>query len=151
MSVPLPDPNIEFEKQPENILAAMLVFGEAVGQGENARVAVLNAARNRLLYHRPEYGPRTWHGVILRPWAFSCFKMLPTKLLNPLKYEKFEDWSECYQIGIDILNGVLKDNIERCCFYFDKSMDVKPPYWTAEKYGMEHVLDVGNFHFWRYK
>jgi hypothetical protein len=145
----LPDPTVPFDQQPEDILLTMCLFGEALNQGESARRGVLNAAKNRLIHWRPEYGERTWHGVLLKPWAFSCFMQLQQKLLYPLEHETVESWEGCYNLAQDMLNGLIQDNIERSTFYYDKSMDQNPPSWTRTDL-LEHVLDIGSLHFWRY-
>lgn len=145
----LPDPTVPFADQPEDILLTQCLFGEALNQDEATRCGVLNSAKNRLIHYRKEYGERTWHGVILHPWAYSCFVQLKQKLLYPLEHETQASWGGCYDLAQQMLNGLVKDNVDRATFYYDKSLDHKPPYW-AQTDLLEHVMDLGSLHFWRY-
>ena len=57
--------------EPFDLFARML-FGECRGEILRGQVAVANVAMNRLNDPRKRYG-RGLTGVLLRPWAFSCF------------------------------------------------------------------------------
>lgn len=150
MAYPLPA-DVPFIEQPEDILLAQLVLGEAANQPENARLAVAWSAFNRLLYYRREYGPRTWAGVILRPGQYDCFTDLKAKLRNPLMHESAATWDECYAVAEAILRHTVPDMTDKSTHYFDRSLDGgREPKWSKSPL-MEHVCDIGDFHFYRYK
>ena len=145
-TVPIPDPAIPLPQQPDEMLLAMCIFGEARGEHDDAKLAVGNVVRNRVLAGR--YG-KDWRGVILRPMQFSCFNTNDPnskKVVEPLKYGKQETWETCYRIASWILNGTAKDNTQRSTHYFDKSLDANPPYWS---YGFIPTVTIGGLRFYR--
>lgn len=155
MSYPLPDPAIAIEGQLEDILLAMCLFGEARGENDTAKVAIANVIRNRVLSGK--YGGDTYHGVILKPYQFSCFLESDpnrAKLLQPTKYEKAEVWSACYDIARFIIEGdaCVNDNTIKATHYYSPKAMVPPtaiPKWAKPEYGYVHTVDIGNSKFYR--
>lgn len=66
-----PAPGLTIEQQPEPAVYAMLLCGEARGEGEDGMRAVAQVIENRLNHPR-RFGD-TVKSVCLRPWQFSCF------------------------------------------------------------------------------
>ncbi|MDZ4342113.1 MAG: cell wall hydrolase [Candidatus Binatia bacterium] len=146
MEIPIPNPEIPFAEQPEEILLAMLIFGEARGSKvhDDTRLAVGSVVRNRVLSGK--FGGSIWRGVILRPFQFSCFNANDPnrpKLLEPLEHEKKEVWESCYRCAALILNGTANDITQRATHYYTGSV---VPYWTIR---FKHTLDMDGFHFFR--
>lgn len=65
-----PAPGLTIEQQPEPALMAMLLCGEARGEGREGMEGVANVIYNRLA--APKRFGDTLKSVILRPWQFSC-------------------------------------------------------------------------------
>ena len=144
MEIPLPNPKLPFAEQPEEMLLAMLIFGEARGAKvhDDTRLAVGSVVRNRVLSGK--FGGSNWRGVILRPFQFSCFNSNDPnrpKLLEPLKHEKKEVWESCYRCAALILNGTANDITQRATHYYTGSV---VPYWAIR---FKRTLDMDGFHF----
>jgi len=153
MSAPLPDPTRPFSEQGDTLLLAQCIFGEARGEIEAAQTGVGWVVQNRLLYHRPEYGDRSYSGVILKPGQFDCFTDEVDQLMNPLKYESDSVWENCFDLASGIIGGIVERNIDACTFYHSIPLDqtTKLPYWAKMPLKIEHYCDLGNLHFYRYR
>lgn len=151
-AVPLPDASKDFPEQSEDVLFTQCIFGEARNQPEPAQIAMAWSVLNRLLYWRSvkEYGDRTWHGVLLHPGQYDCFQDERDKLLNPLHYESQQVWEHCYGICQQIMTHSGTDPISGATHYFDRSRDSNQPFWAKSPL-MEHVCDVGDFRFYKYR
>lgn len=92
--------------QPDDILAAMLVWGEARGESAEGKAAVISVAVNRTKIGWP------LRNVILAPWQFSSFNMDDPnreKLLMPVTHSSAAIWTECYDIADSVLRGSTPD------------------------------------------
>lgn len=103
-----PVPGLPIEQQPDDILLAMLVWGEARSADATARAGVAWAAKNRCLKH-----DKPIRQVILEPWQFSCFLDPPDgerdKLLNAPAVDGQEVWDECGAIAQGVISGSIPD------------------------------------------
>lgn len=103
----LPIPGLTIESQPDDILCGMLAWGEARGESEQGKAAVIWVAKNRALKNG-----RGIHREILKPWQFSAFNEGDpnrAKMLEPTKHDAPEVWDECYRIAVGVLNGAIDD------------------------------------------
>jgi spore germination cell wall hydrolase CwlJ-like protein len=103
----LPVPGISIEQQPDDILAAMLVWGEARGESRLGRVAVAWVAKNRALS-----SGRPLRRVILQPWQFSSFNANDPnreKLLDPIAFSSHQSWDDCFHDAAAALAGIDPD------------------------------------------
>lgn len=93
----LPVPGLTIENQPDDVLHAMLVWGEARGESREGKLAVAYVAVNRALKWE-----RRLASVILRPWQFSCFNPNDPnreKLLHPEQHGSLATWEECWLLA----------------------------------------------------
>jgi N-acetylmuramoyl-L-alanine amidase len=144
----LPDLGKSIDGQNEGVLLAMCVFGEARGEPPEAQLGVANVVRTRVVDPLRRFG-RGWRGVLLRPYAFSCF--LPedpnrAKLLTPLKFESEAVWAHCYETAISVYEGLAADNTCGATHYFDDSIAARPPSW-ARLYTA--TVKLGRLNFFR--
>lgn len=154
--VPLPEKDKTFHDQEVTVLVAQMLFGEARGEPEFAIQGVACVAMNRLVHYRKEYGIRDWAGILLHPFAFDCFKAQVPQMQNPLHYESESVWEKCYGVAMKVMSGQLHDHPvaeQRCTFYHSFNLEDKDklPYWAKPgKHELEHVIDLGHLHFYRY-
>lgn len=97
--VPIPR-GARFEELDELTLLACLVWGEARGETSAGKRAVAWVARNRVLNAPPGRFGKGWHGVILRPYQFSCFLAADpnsAKLLAPVEHDDEHVWFNCVE------------------------------------------------------
>jgi len=146
-SVPVPVAVPEdFKKWPLMLLYAALVFGEARGEPYEAKVAVAWVVRNRFI--KGGWFGKDLRSVILKPWQFSCFNQGDPnreKLKNPLFYEPFNVWAECYEIAEKVHQGEVKDPTEGATHYFDEAIKRKPPSWAKK---LKFKKKIGDFYFY---
>ncbi len=141
----LPLSSNTIEEQEDDILLAMLIFGEARGEIKEAKIGVGSVVKNRA--EHPGWWGKTLHDVILKPWQFSSFNYNDPnrgKLLFPLKHESNEIWDECYLVSNGILNREIADNTQMSDHYFDDS--IKPPKWADPK---KKTVKIGRLNFYR--
>ena len=126
---PLPNPNRHIIEQDEDILLAMLIWGEARSESERGKLAVGSVVRNRVLSGK--FGGDTWRNVILKPWQFSCFNLTDPnrgKLLEPLKHDTAETWDSCYGAARSVYTGEISDETGRATHYYVAGS--KTPFWA---------------------
>lgn len=99
-----------FREDPNDILLARLIFGEARNQPEEAKIWVAATVLNRV---RADAWPDNIKDVILEEGQFDPFKKNDDNfdnIIDPLKIE-FERlaWYESYGIAKDIISGNIKN------------------------------------------
>lgn len=127
----IPLANVSLEKQPANVLLAMLVWGEARGEADEVKLAVAGVVRNRARFRAGKFGP-DWPSVILAPLQFSCFNTSDPnrdKLLHPLDHDTPEAWQRCYLVANLVYFGIAHDLSRGADHYFDSS--IPAPSWAA--------------------
>ncbi len=143
--IKLPKPNAALIDQADDVLLAMLIFGEARGEAEAGRIGVAWVAKNRA--DHPRWWGKILREVILKRGQFSCFlpddPNLP-KLLLPLKYEPFPIWDSCYRVARGILDGEIPDITQTSDHYFDDS--IQPPKWARPD---KMTVKIGRLNFYR--
>lgn len=115
--IPLPVPGLPIEKQPPDVLAAMLCWGEARGEGPIGMLAVLMVAMNRAygVGWKPtdyEADKTLLRAAILKPWQFSAFNANDPnreKMLEPLKHDKQVAWHGAATVAALVLSGSCWD------------------------------------------
>jgi spore germination cell wall hydrolase CwlJ-like protein len=105
-----PDQTKPIEEQDEDVLLAMLVWGESRGEPELGQLAVahvpLTRQQNRLK-NKKKYG-NSLREIILTPFQFSCFlRSDPNrdKLLRPVESEGLARWAACWSTAVSALTG----------------------------------------------
>lgn len=120
----LPDPDLPIEAQDEDVLHAMLVWGEARGESQTGKDAVAHVAMNRVRRKHTSLA-----SVILKAWAFSCFnKNDPNreKLLAPLKWGKQGVWSDCWKAAAEARQGLSLDPTNGAVCYCTRALWMRP-------------------------
>lgn len=119
------------------------ILGEAAGESFSGKIAVGWVIQNRV--NSPRY-PDKHVQVILQFKQFSCFNKdspLRKKLLDPLSFETFSTWTECFLAAQKVLEGNVEDVTDGATHYHAKSVK---PYW-ADK--LQFIKDIGNHKFYR--
>jgi len=129
----------KFEDDPEEILLARLIFGEARNQPQKARIWVAGTVLNRVAAGAWD---DTIKEVILKSGQFDPLKEKDPNyknIIDPLKDKKEADkiaWEECYKIAVDIISGQLKNPTEATHFH-GKGI--------TKEWFMENVVPNGRF------
>lgn len=108
----------DFYDDPEDVLVARLIFGEARGEPKEAKIWIAGSILNRV---KAEAWPDTIHDVILQPGQYDPFKLDDPnypKIIDPLKeISESETWQECYEIARDIISGQIPNPTSATHFY----------------------------------
>lgn len=127
------------------VLLALCTWREAQDQPKVAQIGQAWSVRNRV--DRPgfwDWGD-SYSSVILKPLQYSSFNHNdPNATKIPMA--KWASWQQCLAIAQDVYQGLSADPTDGSTHYFDSSLDGNPPEWAAK---MEHVIDLGNFRFYR--
>jgi len=137
-----------FKEWPDILLYSALIWGEARGEPKKGKIAVAWVVRNRWI--KGGWFGKTLKEVILKPYQFSCFlKGDPNrkKLLNPLLYDSFDIWAECYDIAEKVNLGELEDPTNGATHYHSRYMR-RYPRWIKN---MIKTCEIGNHIFYREK
>ncbi len=112
-----------FYDDPEAIILARLIFGEARNQPREAKIwigwSVINRAQAK------SWWPHSVHGVILQTGQYDPFKHNDPnfpKITDPLGYENVSEidkksWFECYEIAQKIVSREIKNPTEATHFH----------------------------------
>lgn len=129
-----------FNQLPAVDLLARCIWGEARGESREGKIAVAWVIKNRVADGRFGKGV---HGVILRPYQFSCFltgdpnfRKLREACLNETSYE------ECDEISGQVLSGEIPDPTGGATHYH--TVAIKPP-WSGK---MTFLRKIGNHRFY---
>lgn len=142
----------DFNDDPEAILLARVIFGEARDErlSDSARSAVGWSVRNRVEYPNAlRYGGDTYHAVILKPKQYSSFTVGDSNrafVEDPLGSENESDmraWRNCYDIAKKILADIDPDLTNGANHYFDNS--TTSPTWAKQEY---FTVKIGPFLFY---
>ena len=134
----------DFLDDPEEMILARLIFGEANNQSNEVKEWVGWSVINRTKAN--SWWPDNIHGVILQKGQYDPFKKTdPTflKIINPLHYENIgasdkKSWYECYEIAKSIVFGKTSNPTKATHFNsFDKQEDVE---WYEE-----NIVPKGKF------
>lgn len=128
------------------VLLAMVPFGEAQNQSDDAKLAVCCVVRNRV-HIRAGFG-NSYPAVILKPHAFSAFAALDPnrkKLLTPTRFAPLSVWESCYAAAQRVYQDVQADNTNGSLFYFSPPLVEPPPAWG----NVEFAVSYGVMQFYR--
>lgn len=104
----------DFESDSEEMLLARLIFGEAEGEPQEAKIWVAWSVINRV---KKKAWPGTIHDVILQKGQYDPFKSSDrnySKIINPLSFEGSDElsrksWHKSYEIAVDIISGKIEN------------------------------------------
>ena len=133
------------EQSYELILLALCNWREARGQIWDAKRGQAWSVRNRVL--NPTWWGTDWVSVITKPFQYSSFNANDP---NAVKWPLATDtaWEACLAAATEAYAGTGDDPVSRATHYFDRSLDNDPPSWARDA-SMVHVLNLGDFRFWR--
>ena len=110
----------DFNDDSDEILLARLIFGEARGEPDEARIWVAGVVLNRV---KAKAWPDTIHEVILKKGHFDPFKESDSNydnIIDPLKNadrDTQEIWYRCNEIAEEIITGKLANPTEATHFH----------------------------------
>lgn len=99
-----PDQSRSIEEQDEDVLLAMLVWGEGRGEPPEGRSAIAHVALTR----KSLKPGSTLREIILKRKQFSCFNANDpnrAKLLRPTEHEGLGLWVACWRSALEALTG----------------------------------------------
>ena len=139
-----------FNDDPEQIILARVIFGEARSLSEQGKIAVGWSIKNRVIDAK-RWG-NNYHEVILQPKQYSAFNLDDKNLpyvRNPF-FDKTQiaAWHECYKIAGQIIAGAVSDPTGGANHYYSEF--IKPPYCTKDK-NAEFTIKIGNTLFYNIK
>lgn len=125
-------------------MVALCIYREARGEDMAAKIAVGCVIRNRVLH--PSWYGKDWCEVITKKWQFSSFNLgEPNSIVFGGPYDTA--WRDSIDASVRVMQGEA-DPTGGATFYFDRSLDSKPPKWAAQ---YAHTADIGAFHFYKPK
>jgi N-acetylmuramoyl-L-alanine amidase len=124
------------------VLLALVVWREARGEIEAAKVGVAWTIRNRVM--KPGWWGTSWISVILKPFQFSSFNHSDPNATK-MPDEDDHSWDDSLNAAYSVYTLGVNDPTGGATHYFDKSLDSNPPSWAAE---LSHKCDIGNLHFY---
>lgn len=138
------------------LFLAMLIYGEATGEGRIGKVGVAWVAMNRAESERREFAYRkrvNLTSVMLKPKAFSCFNpgdpnrdKLIDLVLNPEdSRQRYAD--ECLEVAESVYGGGEPDPTDGALFYVNNRLAGKMK-WMKD---LEETVVIGNHTFYKYK
>jgi Cell Wall Hydrolase len=124
-----PIPGLTIEDQSAEVLAVMLIYGEARNQADVAMCGPLCVALNRAYAHQPyslgfQSEPVRLKQVILHPWAFSCFNEKDpnrAKMLSAWQNDP-RIWGACTAVADLVLVGACGDPTQDASHYCTKTL-----------------------------
>lgn len=131
----------DFNDDPDEILLARMIFGEARNQSDEARIWVGSTVFNRKNSSSNAW-PKTIKDVILQPKQYKSFSRSEnnknnfSQLINPAQNPSQKDvWEKCYGISIDLISG--KTLIGEVTHFHDESQ--------SQKSFMKSIVPNGKF------
>lgn len=118
-----------FRDDPEEILLARLIFGEARNQSKEAKAAVGWSVRHRV--EMEVFGGNTYHAVILKSNQYTSFNTTDGNykyIIDPLHKNNPIDeksWRESYEIAGKVIKGEIEDFSGGANFFHDNSLSKK--------------------------
>ncbi len=123
-----------FNEDPDQILLARMLLGEAEECSKIEKIAVAYTAINRANDNK-KWNGETLKEAILKPYQYSCFnKEYNQPLKNPMSYNQ-KEFISCLNLAEKILAGEYKDPTDGATYYYNPSK-IKKPRWTK---GLEKV------------
>lgn len=128
----------------EQALLALLLWREARGEAFETKRVVAWSVKNRVSH--PSWWGGDWSSVMTKRDQYSS--MTFTGDPNTTKWPQPIDtsWIACMDVAAEVYSVNGPDMALGSTHYFDKSLDANPPAWASS---MTHVLDSGNFHFYK--
>lgn len=143
----------DFSDDPEDVLLARLIFGEARNQPREAKAGVAWTVKNRLRAQRAYWG-FSFHEVIQKSGQYAAMDPRDdnfSKLIDPFNTNEpgaDEAWYECYQVAQGVIEGTIEDPTEGAVFFH--SVDYSQErFVTRDVPGAIFIKQIGDILFYR--
>ncbi|PJE57530.1 MAG: hypothetical protein COU82_01585 [Candidatus Portnoybacteria bacterium CG10_big_fil_rev_8_21_14_0_10_38_18] len=137
----------DLEDDPEDILLARVIYGEAGGTPKLAKIAVGWSIRNRVEDSQHRWGD-TYHEIILREKQYDSLwnKETRQKVRVPPIDNKLEEkaWQDSYKAARQVINSEVKDLTSGANHFY--SIYVSKPDWAEEE---KFIFSVDNLRFYK--
>lgn len=150
-SVIFPDPTLAIANQPDSVVLALTLHGEARGERQQGQEAVAHvilnrraravAFRDRRGRKHPLFGDGSVSGVCLTPWQFSCWnKGDPNRERLVQAWNtagaslRLEDWVRVWTVATEALAGQTEDPTKGSTHYCTVALwgdDENPKAWHS--------------------
>ena len=125
----------------EKVFLALVIWREARGVSNTAKVAVALSIMNRVA--RPAWWGRDLLSVIFKKWQYSSLTDPKDRQLTTWPQKDAPDWIECLQVASDAVDGILKNPVPGADGYYDTS--IPPPKWATPE---TFVAQIDNLRFY---
>lgn len=140
-----------FDDDPEDILLARLIFGEAENQPKEAKIGVGFTVLNRVKKQQPNWG-FTNREVILKEDQYDALwnKNTRDKVRDPLvnaSEERRKEWATAYGVAQSVLAGTLTDPTSGATNFhsFSEEERFRFPSWATEQ---NFKIKLGDIYFY---
>lgn len=120
---------------------ALTLWREARGESREGKIAVAHSIINRTL--SPSWGD-TIMSVLFQRLQYSSVTHASDPQLSVWPKESDASWDECLHIAHGVLEGSIKNNIDKADSYHDIS--IQPPNWASTQ---SFVKQIGRLKFYR--
>lgn len=141
----------DYNDDPDDILFARLIFGEAENQPRNTKIGVGFTVMNRVKKQRSHWGT-TLRGVILKENQYDALWNIHRRdnVRNPLQNATkptMDAWKESYKIASGILDGSFDDPTDGATHFhsFTERQKGLWPSWAVEK---NFKMKLGDIYFY---
>lgn len=139
----------DFNDDPENILLARLIFGEAENQPKEAKIGVGFTIINRVKKQRSNWGLNLKE-VILKQNAYDALWNLDRrdKARDPLNNSSpatKDAWNQSYDIAIGILDNSLSDPTSGATNFHSFTDKENFPFWASDE---NFKVKIGDLYFY---
>lgn len=156
-----PDPTLAIANQPDSVVLALTLYGEARGEGQKGQEAVAHVILNRVARAKafreargrkhPLFGDASVSGACLTPWQFSCWnkgdpnrERLVQAWTTGGASLRLEEWVRLWTVASEALDGATVDPTKGSTHYCTKALwgdDENPRAWhsaTSLAAGLTH-------------
>jgi len=138
-----------YDDTPQMILAR-LIFGEAEGTSERAKIGVGWTVKNRVLAQREQEWGLTYHEVILKPGQYEAFvkKERLEKLTDPLNTKEEgvkKAWYDSYTTAGRVIENSVVDPTDGATNFYSTPIE-KVPWWATEEH---YKTQIDNLYFYK--
>jgi len=129
-------------REPEQLVLARLIYGEARGEDIETQTAVAQVVKNRAAH--PKWWGNSVKEVCLKRYQFSCFNFSDPnmeQLMNASLDDKI--FLQCIGVAFAVMNGLYEDKTNGATHYHNKSI---APYWNKK---MTQIYETEKLIFYR--
>lgn len=138
---------------PEELLLARLIFGEARNQPREAKAGVAWTVKNRLLAKRTDWG-FSYHEIIQKPSQYSAMNTYDSnfpKLTDPFNTGEVgakEAWYDSFEVAQTITKGTIDDPTDGAVFFHSADYS-QEKFTTRDVPGAIFIKQIGAILFYK--